>query len=228
MPLPIVGFLCLVPTLQSSPAAAPPVPVEVHIGGTAHQALVDAGFAPDQRDLARDLAAALSRSLARDPVAPLEAGASPRPVPCLRITLVPPEPAGFASAGEVLAKGLLHRASGGIGPLTREQALVNLGLDREAVKRHLKAQKTAEIFLWGPATRTAQREHLARLGYTPLVLEGRCQMLDAQGTHVMADHVFLGWDLIRAMQPLPATATPAQRLQAMADALAQKLQKHLR
>lgn len=214
--------------MPSPTTATSQVPVEVRIGGTAHQALVDAGFAPDQRDLARDLAAALSRSLQGDPGASPEAGSSHRPVPPLRITLVPPASAGFDSAGEILAKGLVHRATGGIGPLTREQALVTLGLDREAVKRLLKAQKDAEMLLWGPATRTAQREHLAQLGYTPLVLEGRCQVLDAQGTQVMADHVFLGWDLIRRMQPLPASATPAQRLQAMADALAQELQKHLR
>ncbi len=157
-------------------------------------------------------------------------------LPSIQVTLLWPE---SAEAPTMLAS--LKRAPGtylgnmaeqaltlGLAPQSLEDRMALIGVDRDVFRSYQAEVDTNALFEWGPFEKTSKRARLKQLGFTPFLFSGQFKIAEAGGRRGLGTGLFLGWESVKHMDPLPAgteAPTEAQVLQASARGLARLLRK---
>lgn len=138
----------------------------------------------------------------------LEIVSTPGPPPAPRITVyfIDPVRAEVPSHATDLARSvgghILSTLTLGLAGNSEENQMDRIGVDRERYRQFRKSHDDSALFQWGPFEKTAKRNRLKELGYTPILLSGRYVIRSADGADHLADRVFFGWETVKHMEPI--------------------------
>ncbi|HJW33770.1 MAG TPA: hypothetical protein VJ505_10435 [Holophagaceae bacterium] len=161
----------------------------------------------------------------------VEARSGPE-LPSIQVTLLWPESAETPTPREALGTHVGKMAEQaltlGLAPRTLEDRMALIGVDRDAFRNYQAEMESKGFFEWGPAENAAKRARIKQLGFTPFLLSGQFRIVEAGGRRGLGTGLFLGWESVNYMDPLPSTPeapTEAQVMQASARGLARLLRK---
>lgn len=116
----------------------------------------------------------------------------------------------------------------GLVPQSLEAQMVSIGVDRDVFRSYQADVDGKAFFEWGPFEKTAKRARLEQLGFVPFLFSGQYQIVEAGGRRGLGTGLFLGWESVKYMDPLPSSPeapTEAEVIQASARGLARLLRK---
>ncbi len=157
-------------------------------------------------------------------------------LPSVQVTLLWPEPAEVPTMltslqrapGTYLSNVTEQALTLGLAPHSLEDRMALIGVDRDVFRSYQADVEGKAIFEWGPFEKTAKRARLKQLGFTPFLFSGHYQIVEAGGRRGLGTGLFLGWESVKHMDPLPSSPeapTEAQVIQASARGLARLLRK---